>query len=219
LLRSAQTEGGIVEPRQGARAFLRYDSPSRGRVLEPGIVEELGDATWKVVFAARYHAVETGEEKRVYYHRAGDFLEQAVRVEHQSADGPPYVLTVRILGEAVSANSRREERVDTRDLQLAATVNGEAPCHVQDLSLSGLAVLARRAHRFGEPLDVAIHYRDEQIAGELEVMGISVHEDGRTRYGLLGVFEAPSGRSLKDGLTRMTLAIQNERLRQRSGAS
>jgi len=50
-------------------------------------------------------------------------------------------------------------------------------------------------------------------------MGISTHEDGRTRYGLLGIFDTAAGRSLKDGLTRMTLEIQNERLRQRSGAS
>jgi len=211
--------GGIVGPRQGARVFLRYDSPSRGRVLEPGIIEEVGDRSWKVVFSARHHAVETGEEKRIYFHRAADFFEQRVRVEGQSAEGPPYVLTVRPIGEAISANSRREERVDTRDLPLEASVGGEARCPVRDISLSGLAVLSRRAHRFGEPLEIAIYYGGEQIAGELEVMGISTHEDGRTRYGLLGIFDTAAGRSLKDGLTRMTLEIQNERLRQRSGAS
>jgi hypothetical protein len=208
---------GNMQPRQGARAFLRFDSPSRGRILEPGVVEEIGDDSWRIVFAARHHAVETGEEKQIYYHRAGDFFEQPVRVENQSEAGPPYVLTARPIGEAISANSRREERVNTSDLGLAATVSQESQCPVQDLSLSGLAILSRSAHHIGKGLEIAVIYRGEEIAGEMEVQGVATHDDGRTRYGLLGVFDTAEGRALKNGLTRMTLEIQNQRLQERSG--
>ena len=55
--------------KEGSRVFLRFDSPSRGRLLQLGIVHEVLDNGWTLAFEDRHRAVETGEEKLVYYDR------------------------------------------------------------------------------------------------------------------------------------------------------
>jgi hypothetical protein len=210
---------GATAPKQGSRAFLRFDSPSRGRVLEPGIVEAVGDDSWTLVFESRHHAVETGERRLVYYTRSRRFVEQPVLVESQTSDGPPYVLTLKSIGEPAAAEVRSEDRVDASDSGLEATLDGEASCPIRDVSLSGLAVVSCRAFPIGRSLEVAIRYGSEEFAGEMEVRCASAQPDGSTRYGLLGVFDTPQGRSLKNGLTKMTLDIQQRRLQRIAGSS
>ncbi len=53
----------------------------------------------------------------------------------------------------------------------------------------------------------------------MEIQGATALPDDRTRYGLLGVFDTPQGRKLKNGLTKMTLEIQQLRLQRISGTS
>jgi len=204
-----------MAPKEGTRAFLRFDSPSRGRVLEPGIVEEVGDDSWTLAFEKRHHSVENGEERLFYYNRARHFYRQEVRIEAQSTDGPPFTVTVRPLGEPSEADARLEDRVDTSGCGLTATLEGERNCPIQDVSLSGLSVASHCVHPVGRALEVAIRFGDTEYVGEMEVRGSSSLPDGRTRYGLFGVFDVPEGRALKNGLTRMTLEIQNQRLQER----
>ena len=99
--------------KEGNRVFLRFDSPSRGRLLQSGIVREVQDGGWTLAFESRPRAVETGEEKLVYYDRGRKFVQQLVLVEAQSSDGPPFVLTLKSIGDAVPAEARQEDRVST----------------------------------------------------------------------------------------------------------
>ncbi len=205
--------------REGKRIFLRFDSPSRGRLLQAGIVGEIREDGWTLAFETRHHAVEVGEEKLVYYNKARDFVRQPVLIEGQSSDGPPFLLSVRSIGDAVSAGTRQEDRVSTSELGLTAAIDEEEGCPVQDVSLSGLAVISRRKHPVGRCLDVAIRYREVEYAGQMEVQCSHPLDADRTRYGLLGVFDTDAGRSLQNGLTRMTLEIQQQRLKRLSGSS
>jgi hypothetical protein len=52
--------------KEGIRAFLRFDSPSRGQLLQSGIVQEIREGGLTFAFETRYLAVETGEQKLVY---------------------------------------------------------------------------------------------------------------------------------------------------------
>jgi hypothetical protein len=208
-----------VALREGSRVFLRFDSPSRGRLLEPGSVEEVREGGFTLAFQARHHAVETGEEKLVYYNRARDFVQQSVRVEAHSSDGPPFTLSLKSLGDAVSAGTREEDRVSTSDLDLTATLDDDDSCPVQDVSLSGLAVVSNRKYHIGRCLEIAIRYADVEYVGQIEVQCAQPLGDGGTRYGLLGVFDTAEGRSLQNGLTRMTLEIQQQHLKRLSGSS
>ena len=205
--------------KEGIQVFLRFDSPSRGRVLQPGIVDEIRDRDWTLAFETRYHAVETGEQKLVYYDRARDFFQQPVLVEAQSSDGPPFVLTLKSIGDAVSAGSREEDRVSTIGTGLTAILEDEDSCLVQDVSLSGLAVISTRIYPVGRCLEIATRYGDEEYVGQVEIRCAKALDGGETRYGLLGVFDTAEGRGLQNGLTRMTLEIQQQHLKRISGSS
>ena len=195
--------------KEGSRVFLRFDSPSRGRLLQPGIVGEIQDGGWTLAFETRHHAIETGEEKLVYYDKGRQFVKQLVLVEAQSSDGPPFVLTLKSIGAEVSAGTREEDRVSTSGARLTATLEEEAGCPVWDVSLSGLAVIATRIYHVGRCLKVAIRYEGEEYVGQVEIRCVHALDGGTTRYGLLGVFATAGGRDLQNGLTRMTLDIQD----------
>ncbi len=62
-----------MAPKKGSQVFLRFDSPSRGRLLQPGLVGKIWDGGWTLSFETRHQAVETGEEKLVYYGRVKNF--------------------------------------------------------------------------------------------------------------------------------------------------
>jgi hypothetical protein len=205
--------------REGNRVFLRFDSPSRGRLLQSGIVQEIREDGLTLAFEVRHLAVETGEEKVVYYNKAREFVQQSVRIEAQSSGGPPFVLSVKPIGDAVSVGTREEDRVSTSGAGLTATLEDEDDCLIQDVSLSGLAVVSNRKYHIGRCLEVAIPYADEEYVGQMEVQCAHLLDEGKTRYGLLGVFDTEAGRNLQNGLTRMTLEIQQQHLKRISGLS
>jgi hypothetical protein len=208
-----------VALKEGNRIFLRFDSPSRGRLLQAGIVQEIREGGLTLAFESRHLAVETGEEKLVYYNRARDFVQQPVLVEAQSSSGPPFVLSVKSIGDAVSAGTREEDRISTSDAGLTAILEDEDRCLIQDVSLSGLAVISNRKYRLGRCLEIAIRYGDEEYVGQVELQCAHPLGGGETRYGLLGVFDTEAGRNLQNGLTRMTLEIQQQHLKRISGSS
>ena len=205
--------------KEGSRVFLHFDSPSRGRLLQLGIVHEVWDSGWTLAFENRHRAVETGEEKLVYYDRGRKFVQQLVSVEAQSSDGPPFLLTLKFIGNAVPVETRQEDRVSTIDTSLTVTLEDEGDCLIQDVSLSGLAAIATRKYPVGRCIEIAISYGDEEYVGQAEIRCVNALGDGKVRYGLLGVFDTAEGKTLQNGLTRMTLDIQQQRLKCISGSS
>jgi len=205
--------------KEGIRVFLRFDSPSRGRLLEPGTARDVRDDGWTLAFENRHRAVETGEEKLVYYDRGREFVQRPVLVEAQSGDGPPFLLTLKFIGDAVPVKDRQEDRIPTLDAGLTATLENECDCFIQDVSLSGLAAIGTRNYPVGRCVDIAIPYGDEEYVGQVEIRFTKPLDHGKVRYGLLGVFDTAEGRNLKSGLTRMTLEIQQQHLKALSNPS
>jgi hypothetical protein len=204
--------------KEGSRVLLRFDSPSRGRLLQSGIVQEVRERALTLAFDARHHAVEVGEEKSVYYNRGRDFVRQSVLVEAKSSGGPPFELSVKSIGDAVSAGTREEDRVSTSGIELTATLEDDDACPVEDVSLSGLAVISDRKYPVGRCLEIAIRYADAEYVGQVEVQCAHPLGSGGIRYGLLGVFDTTEGRDLQNGLTRLTLEIQQQHLKRISGS-
>jgi hypothetical protein len=126
---------------------------------------------------------------------------------------------VKPIGDAVSAGTREEDRVSTSDADLTVALEDEGGCLIQDVSLSGLAVVFNRTYPIGRCLEVAIRYGDEEYVGQVEVQCVHPLEAGKTRYGLLGVVDTEAGRNLLNGLTRMTLGIQQQHLKRILGSS
>ncbi|MFV1978360.1 MAG: hypothetical protein ACC649_03310 [Myxococcota bacterium] len=188
-------------------------------MLQLGIVHEVRDSGWTLSFENRHHAVETGEEKVVYYYRGRKFVQQLVLVEAQSGDGPPFVLTLKPFGDAIAVETRQEDRISTIGTGLTATLEDEPDCLIHDVSLSGLAMIATRKYPVGRCLEIAIRYGDEEYVGQAEIRCVNALDGGKTRYGLLGVFDTAEGRDLQNGLTRMTLDIQQQRLKSITGSN
>jgi hypothetical protein len=111
-----------MAPKAGSRVFLRFDSPSRGRLLQAATLSEIQEDRWTLSFESRHHAVDIGEERLVYYNQAREFMQQRVRIEAQSSSGPRFVLSVQSIGGAVSAGTREEDRVSTLGTGLTATI-------------------------------------------------------------------------------------------------
>ena len=204
--------------KEGSRIFLRFDSRSRGRLLQLGLVHEVRDSGWTLAFETRPRAVETGEEKLVYYDQARKFVQQLVLVEAQSSDGPLFLLTLKSIGDAVSVETREEDRISTIGAGLTATLEDEGDCLIHDVSLSGIAVISTQKYPVGRCLEIAIRYEDEEYVGPVEIRCANALDGEKTRYGFLGVFDTAEGRSLQNGLTRMTLGIQQQRLKRISGS-
>lgn len=204
--------------KEGSRVFLRFDSPSRGRLLQLGIVHEVRDSGWTLAFEERHSAVKTGQEKLVYYDLGRKFIQQLVLVKAQSSDGPPFMLTLKPVGDEILIQTRQEDRISTDGTGLVATLEDEGGCPVHDVSLSGLAAIASQRYPVGRCVDIAIPFGDEEYAGQVEIRCVSPLDCGKIRYGMLGVFDTAEGRNLQNGLTRMTLEIQQQRLRHISGS-
>ncbi|HXV36701.1 MAG TPA: hypothetical protein VEC18_06120, partial [Myxococcota bacterium] len=68
-------------------------------------------------------------------------------------------------------------------------------------------------------LEISIRFGDDEFRGEMEVRVATRLGEGRTQYGLLGALEGPHARSLKNGLTKLTLDIQQRRLQRIAGSS
>jgi hypothetical protein len=49
--------GEAMALKEGSRIFLRFESPSRGRLLQPGIVQEIQEGGWALAFETRHLAV------------------------------------------------------------------------------------------------------------------------------------------------------------------
>jgi hypothetical protein len=109
-------------------------------------------------------------------------------------------------------------RFRAEPLLRAAPHEDEGDCSVQDVSLSGLAAIATRKYPVGRCIEIAIPYGDEEYVGQVEIRCVNALDDGKVRYGLLGVFDTAAGRHLQNGLTRMTLDIQQQRLKCFSGS-
>ena len=127
--------------------------------------------------------------------------------------------SLKFIGDAVSAGTRVEDRVSTNGTGLTATLDDEDGCLIQNVSLSSLAVISTRKHHVGRCLEIAIRYGDEEYVGPVEVQSVHALGAGKTCYGLLGVFDTAEGRILENGLTRMTLELQQQRLKRISGSS
>jgi hypothetical protein len=188
-------------------------------VLQPCVVREVHDSGWELAFEDRHRAVETGEEKLVYYERSRDFIQQLVLVKAQSSDGPPFVIGVKPVGDAISVGTRREDRVSTRGAGLTAMLDDEDSCLIQDVSLSGLSIISTRRYHVGRCLEIAIRYEDAEYVGPAEIQYANPLDGGEARYGFLGVFDTAEGKNLQNGLTRMTLGIQQQQLRRSTSTS
>ena len=205
--------------KEGSSVYLRHDDPSGCRVLQLGIIAALEQDRWTIDFETSERLLKAGDERLIYFTEFKKFVQRPVQVVEQSENGPLSRVVMKFLGDAISADTRQESRVSAIDAGLAATLDTEDRCTVQDISRSGLGVISRRKHSIGQPLDVTLRYKDDEFSGRMTVQCRREVDVERTRYGLRGLFEGGDGRPLRSGLMRTTLAILRQQLQPVAGAA
>jgi hypothetical protein len=204
---------------QGGPVYLGFDDPSDGCGLRLGIIAGITQAGCTIEFEAGDLSLGPGDERLIYYHQFAEFVRRPVQVKERSADGLVSRVVMKFIGGVVSAETRREPRVSTSDVNLSATVDTEDGCALQDVSISGIGLVSSRKHSIGETLDVTIHFEDEDFAGHAVVQSIRQLDGDRIRYGFRGAFDAQRGDPLRSGLMRVALGIHRRRLQQISGSN
>ncbi len=111
------------------------------------------------------------------------------------------------------------DRVSAINAGLVATLDTEAGCTIQDISMSGLGLVSGRKYSIGQILDVTLHFEDEDFSAQVVVQYGRELDGDRTRYGLRGPLEPGDGSPLRSSLMRMAMGIHRQHLRRISGAA
>jgi hypothetical protein len=150
---------------EGSPVYLGFDDSSGDRVLQLGIVAAIDQDRCTIEFEASEIPLGVGDERLIYYHQIKKFVQRCVRIEERSEHVPLLRVVMKFIGGVVSAETRQEFRVSAVDAGLAATLDAEEGCTVQDISMSGIGVICRRKHSIGQPLDVTLRCEDNEFSG------------------------------------------------------
>ena len=94
---------------------------------------------------------------------------------------------------------------------LKATFGAEKDCEVVDISATGFALYGTKEHAIDSRVEATLYYEGETFQGTVSIMAV-VKRKGRIRYGVHCIDDPKTGSSLKNGLGRITMAIQRKQL-------
>jgi len=193
------------------------------RRLRRSVVVESSRDTFSIRFVADAFAFEVDQEVLMYFSGKTEFMQQVgcikeiIEAEEGSEEGPLFVIDP--VGDPISAESRQTYRVSTISAGLEACVGDEENLQIQDLSSTGLAVLASEDYQLGQTLEVRISHADEQCHGRASVQSVRPLGPNRIRYGLRAIEDDPHTGEFLQVLQRISLTVQREQLQRSGGAS
>jgi hypothetical protein len=226
---------------KGTIVFLQFPQEARTRLLHQGTVVDLAPGAFQAIFDEDTLPLDAGQELMIYYETQRKFVKQAVRVvavhgggaltdaitvaqENETSDAATATVVcaglaaaLALVGECCSAESRQCYRVSTAVSDHRAELAGEN-CKLLDVSATGYAVLSTKVYKVGQVLDGAVMLRRETFRGRVCIQSAKDLGRGRFRYGLNCADERTRAGGLKEGLPKLTMDIQLEQLRRRSGA-
>jgi hypothetical protein len=205
--------------KEGSPVYLGRDGPSGGRLLHPGVIVAMAQDRLTIEFENNGPSIQASDRWQIYYHEFQEFVQRRVQIEEKSKEGSSLRVVMKVIGDVVSTNTRQEYRVSTMDAGLTATLDTEADCAIQDISMSGLGLVSGRKYSIGQTLDMTFRFAEEDFSGRVAVQCIRELDGGRTRYGLCALPDDKDGDTLRIGLMRVALGIHREHLRRISGAA
>lgn len=135
--------------------------------------------------------------------------------KEKEKEGPVFV--IEPVGDPISAESRQTYRVSTISAGIVARMGSEQGLQVQDLSATGLAVLADHKYPLGHLVEIAVKRGDESCHGQASIQSVRELESGRFRYGLRAIEEDPHAQIFLATLQRISFAVQREQLKRSGG--
>ena len=147
----------------------------------------------------------------IYYELDRKFTRQAARIISVQRTETNTSVEFETTGESASAENRQALRISAVGADLTATFGREKNCQVVDISPTGFAVYATKDYEIDSLVDSILHFEGEEFRGTVSVKA-AIPRKGEIRYGVHCVDETQSAGSLKNGLGKITMAIQRQQL-------
>ena len=156
-------------------------------------------------------ALEDEMDLFIYYDMDRQFMRQAVKICSVHKTEQHISFEFETVGEPASAENRQALRISSIGADLKATFGTEKDCEVLDVSAMGFAVFSNKEHAIDSRVEATLHFEGEAFTGTVSIMAVS-KRNNRIRYGVQCIDDPKTGNSLKNGLGRITMAIQRKQL-------
>lgn len=210
-------EGDLVMIKTNTKVFLGIPDESEKRILHPGKVVKVSETIITAEFVEEDLHLEKGMDLFLYYYISRKFTKLPARIKSVSWTEPSIMVALETTGDPVSADTRQFFRVSALRGDLTADFGPEKNCVVVDVSATGFAVHATGRYKVGTRVEAVVYHEGKALSGTVTVMNVRERSKGQFRYGVLCLDDADSGGSLKNGLPKVSLAIQRKELARLSG--
>ncbi len=195
----------------GSDIFVRFPDNPDERVLERGIVIGVGAGRISAVLESSVLPLYPGLELLLYYTREREFVQQPARVEGCSNEAVGLVIDCAMAGDPISAESRHHRRGTTILADIIAVLDGKQACRLQDVSMSGFAVVTEHVYPLGSVMPVGMNFEGCCFEGTARVQSVRELWRGHLRYGFRCVAGACSHELLR-GLSEISAEIRRRQL-------
>jgi hypothetical protein len=147
----------------------------------------------------------------IYFEMDRKFMRQTARVKSVTETESNTLFEFETFGEPFSAENRQALRISSVGADLSATFGSEENCEVVDVSPTGFAVYGKKKYEIGSHVEATLNFQGEAFKGMVTIM-TAIERKGAIRYGVHCIDDPKIGSSLKNGLGRITMAIQRQQL-------
>jgi hypothetical protein len=165
----------------GNAAYLLIPSPSKKRILHPGIVVESDTTGWVGKFDEPLTpAVDS--DVNAFCEINGKFHQQGAIVTELCPDN---TIAFRRNGEAVSAENRQTYRVFVLNAGFTARIAGKHTCSVLDISPEGFSALLPARLNLGSVVPITLIADGQTVDAPARVQTVRERFSREFRYGFL----------------------------------
>jgi hypothetical protein len=199
----------------GTPLFLLVPDSSRKRILHPGKVVRCEEGAI-IAQIEEAMTVAEGMEVVVFCSVRGKFMQQGATVIAQGEPAIKGGFAFKLVGEAVSAESRQTYRVSVAVANVKAQIGKEKDCLIVDVSPEGFAVITRSEDTLGSSVQVNFCYEGQTVSTPARVQTVQTRADGKFHCGLLVI---EKGSSARKALAQISGAMQRQQLKRLSAAA
>jgi len=201
-------------PQVDLTVYLRLPGQAANPVLYPAkVVQAHSTSSFTLQPEDDALACEVGLEILIYFEFGGEFVQQSACIEALSDDDSEGGISLKTIGERVSAENRQTYRVSTVMSELSVTFGGEENCPLRDVSVTGFAVIGSEKYKIGQILDTELTHDNKKYTGQVSIQSVREEPGGKTRYGVNCIKGDKSATALFKGIQCVSMSEQRNKLK------
>jgi hypothetical protein len=191
--------------------FFNISNVSEERVLHRAKIMTVKENLYTAEFEEEGLDLKDEMGLFIYFKMDRQFMRQAARIDSVIESESNTLVEFETIGEPFSAENRQALRISSVGADLKATFGAEENCETVDVSATGFAVYSTKEHAIDSRVEATLYFEGETFKGTVSIMAV-VKRKGKIRYGVHCIDDPKTGTSLKNGLGRITMAIQRQQL-------